>query len=300
MKCEDVIAEIPLYCYGELSSEAEEGVESHIAACAACGEELRRHRALLDLLSARPDAADGALLASSRTRLRAALASEPAPGHTWLEHLRRFSQLHIPFRVPVGALALVALGFFAARVTPERFGGVRAGLAEPMFSNVRSVEPDPSGGVQIAVDEVRRHVVSGALRDPRIQELLLSAAREESNPGVRVESIGVLKESADSREVRQALVDALTRDPNPQVRLKALDGLKSWAGDGVVRSTLAGVLLHDDDPAVRVQAIDVLTAHHDDSIVGLLQDVVRKEDDSYVRARTTRLLETMRASVGTY
>ena len=84
------------------------------------------------------------------------------------------------------------------------------------------------------------------------------------------------------------------------MRLKALEGLKSYAGDASVRKTLANVLLKDDNPGVRVQAIDLLTAHHDDSIVGVLQDVVQKEDNSYVRTRTSKLLEEMKASVGTY
>jgi len=61
-------------------------------------------------------------------------------------------------------MALIALGFVGARYTPEKFGGVRAALTEPTFSSVRSVEPNASGQVEIAVDEVRRHVVSGNLR----------------------------------------------------------------------------------------------------------------------------------------
>ena len=67
-----------------------------------------------------------------------------------------------------------------------------------------------------------------------------------------------------------------------------------------VRKTLANVLLKDDNAGVRVQAIDLLTAHHDDSIVGVLQDVMQKEDDGYIRTRTRDLLQTMKASAGTY
>jgi len=305
MNCSEAARQIPLYCYGEVSSEVEEALESHVAECAGCRAELARHRNFLDALNEREDFSDAALLGACRTDLRAVLRTEnAAPRQNWLdrnwsEMLRGFAQLHIPFRVPVGAMALVALGFFGARFTPERFGGVQAGLAEPMFSSVRSVE-DKSGKVNIAVDEVRRRMVSGSLQDPRIQELLLSAVREESNPGVRVESIGMLRNSTDSEEVRNALIDALTHDPNAGVRLKAIEGLKSYAGNLAVRRTLANVLLKDDNPGVRVQAIDLLTTHHDDSIVGVLQDVVQKEDNNYVRTRCSRLLEEMKASVGTY
>jgi DNA-binding NarL/FixJ family response regulator len=67
-----------------------------------------------------------------------------------------------------------------------------------------------------------------------------------------------------------------------------------------VRKTLANVLLKDDNPGVRVQAIDLLTAHHDESIVGVLQDVMQKEDDNYIRTRCRNLLQAMKASVGTF
>ena len=217
-----------------------------------------------------------------RSLPRRGLRPWASSGGGWLEGLRGFSSFHIPFRVPVGAMALVALGWFGARYMPAKFGGIQAGLGSAMFSTVQSVMPDASGNIQIAVDDVQRHMVTGSLQDPRIQALLLSAIREENNPGVRVDSIGALQNSPDSEEVRRALVDAVSHDPNAGVRLKALEGLKQYAGDPAVRKTLANVLLKDDNPGVRVQAIDLLTAHHDDSIVGVLQDVMQKEDDNLI------------------
>jgi hypothetical protein len=306
MNCAEVTRQIPLYGYGEISSDVEERMESHLAECPECRQELTRHRSFLAALDEREDATDAALLTRCRADLRQRLSDEAAAGagrrgfSGWFDNLRIFSQFHIPLRVPVGAMALVALGWFGARYMPEKFGGIRAGLAEPMFSSVQSVEPGTAGKIQIAVDEVQRRVVTGSLEDPRIQELLLNAIREESNPGVRVESIGVLTNGADSEEVRRALTDAVSHDPDAGVRLKALEGLKQYAGDAAVRKTLANVLLRDENAGVRVQAIDLLTAHHDASIVGVLQDVVQKEDDNYIRARCRNLLEAMKASVGTY
>lgn len=303
MNCPEVTREIPLYCYGEVPPSVEDAIESHLAECDSCTKELARHRAFLTLMDDRRVDADDALLAACRSDLRAVVSSASAPpvrSTDWMETIRNFWRFDIPFRVPVGAMALVALGFFAARFTPERFGGVRAGLAEPMFSSVRSVEPDASGHVRISVDDVRRRQVSGSLADANIQQLLLEAAREESNPGVRVESIGLLKNRVDSEEVRNALLDALTRDPNPGVRLKALEGLRPYAGNAAVRKTLASVLVKDDNAGVRVQAIDLLTTHRDESIVGALQSALEFEDNTYVRAQCERLLAEMKASVGTY
>jgi hypothetical protein len=302
MNCAEVTHRIPLYSYGEVSAELEEQVESHLADCEDCRQALARHRLFLTAIDERGDAAETVLLADCRRELRLRLAGEirPRPWAGWMESLRGFSAFHIPFKIPVGALALVALGWFGARYMPAKFGGAQASLAPAMFSTVQSIEPDAAGKVQIAVDDVQRHMVTGNLEDPRIQALLLSAIREETNPGVRVESIGALQKSPDSEEVRNALVDAVSHDPNAGVRLKALEGLKQYAGDPAVRKTLANVLLKDDNPGVRVQAIDLLTAHHDDSIVGVLQDVMQKEDDDYIRTRCRNLLEAMRASVGTF
>lgn len=301
MKCSEVIEQFPLYSYGELSSEMEERIESHLAACANCQEAFAKHRSFMDVLDRREEPAEAALLTACRVDFRRQLAAENTHiAGGWMDKLRHLSQFHIPLRIPVGAMALVALGYFGARYTPEKFGGIRAGLTQPMFSNVQSIEPDDSGKVQIAVDEVQRRVVTGSLTEPRIQQLLLDAVREESNPGVRVESIGVLKNGAESEEVRRALIDAVSHDPNAGVRLKALEGLTPYAAYLSVRKTLATVLLKDDNAGVRVHAIDLLTAHHDDSIVGVLQDVVRKEDDGYIRTRARDLLQNMKASIGTY
>ncbi len=314
MKCQEVTLEIPNYCYGEIASETEEALESHLADCGDCRVELERHRKFLELLDERPAVADAGLLVQCRSQLSATLRQEAAAGashgagwrffHNGMERLRELSRVHIPFRVPVGAMALLAIGFFGARYTPEKFGGVRAALAEPVFSNVRSVEPSPSGEVEIAVDEVRRHMVSGAVQDPEIQALLVSGVTAGSNPNVRLKSIQVLhsaaESGADSDQLRTALLGALQHDPAPAVRLKALEGLKQFAGDASVRMALANVLQKDDNAAVRVQAIDLLSKNHDDSIVGALQTAVQREDNPYVRGQVMQLLTTLKASAGTY
>ena len=315
MKCAEATNEIPNYCYGEIDSEIEEILESHLTGCNDCRTELARHRKFLELLEERTPVLDSGLLVQCRTSLNAQLrlenaatASQPAGWRfvrNAMDRLRELSNVHIPFRVPVGAMALVALGFIAARYTPEKFGGVRATLAAPLFSNVRSIEPDASGQMQIAVDEVRRHVVSGSMQDPEIQALLVSGVTEGSNPNVRLKSIQALHTAtaagaADNDQVRQALLGALEHDPTPAVRLKALDGLKQYAADANVRKALANVLQKDDNADVRVQAIDLLSAQHDDSIVGALQNVVQREDNPYVRAQVMQLLTKLKASVGTY
>lgn len=302
MTCNDAINEIPNYCYGEIASDTEEALESHVAECEACRGELAKHRRYLELLDERETVPDAGLLLECRSSLSAVLRQDQLPAKpSIVDRLQDLFTTQIPFRVPIGAMALVAVGFFGARYTPEKFGGVRAALAEPLFSNVRSIEPESSGQVRIAVDEVRRHVVSGSVQDPQIRELVVSGVTDGSNPLVRLRSIQVMGTSgAESDQVRVALTGALQHDPSAAVRMKALEGLKQFAGDPAVRSALASVVQTDNDANVRIQAIGLLAAHSDGSIVGALQNAVQKEDNPIVRAQMVNLLANLGASPGTY
>lgn len=311
MKCEEVNQQIPLYVYGELPQEAEEHIESHCAACGLCGGELGRFRKMLAAFDRHRLDATADLVAQSRAELATLLEREeqaPRPRESWFANFKNalHQTMHssVRFRVPVGAMALVALGYFGARVSPMITGGgmnaASLGSADPVISVVKSVEPDANGRVLIGVDEVRRRTISGKLNDRDIQRLLLTAVKEESNPGVRVESVDALKDQAGSAEVRTALLDAVAHDPNPGVRLKAIEGLKSFSKDAATRKVLSQVLLADTNPGVRIQAIDLLMTSRDQSMVGLLQNVVRKEDNNYVRIRCKNALQDMHASVGTF
>ncbi len=317
MICLDATKEIPNYCYGEISSEIEEALESHLAGCSVCQNELARHRKFLELLDERDPMVDAGLLVECRSNLTRSLRQQIAVESThsagwrgWRRITKSLRDLSRAFTSrsasPSGAMALIATSASSSPASLWRnSGGVRGeALAEPMFSSVRSVEPNASGQVQIAVDQTRRRLVSGAPEDPSIQELLVSGVTDGSNPTVRLRSIQILHEApvnnADSQQVCFALRGALDHDPSAAVRLKALDGLKQCATDAAVRTTLANALRKDDDPNVRIKAIDLLAAHHDDSIVGVLQGLVQREDNSYVRGQMTNLLEQLNASPGTY
>jgi hypothetical protein len=312
MNCEDVVRDLPLYQYGELDPAAEENLEQHLHTCASCQHEWERQRALSQALHRRELDPPADLLAECRMALARSLDHEAVVGaapearHSWLPFRDTFRAIFGPHLRPAQVLAgagLLALGFLSGRINaPFAGGGSLAGLVpDGMVSRVRSVQPDTSGRVQIAVDETRQRTVSGRFDDPAIQQLLLSAAREEDNPGLRVESVDLLKgQCGGSVEIRGALVEAIENDPNPGVRLKALEGLKSLASDAAIKKTLAQVLLKDSNAGVRIQVIDLLMTHRDESMVGVLQTVVDREENSYVRMRCRKALQEMNASVGTF
>jgi hypothetical protein len=257
-----------------------------------------------------------ALLAECRHDLMRAVyrnevpVAQAAQATPWGHFREGFAALFPPlsrWRMPLGAMALLALGFASARLTTPGAGGsfnAASLVPDNVISSVRSVtsgpEGAPSGEVHIVLDETRRRVVSGQLNEPNIQRLMLAAAHDENNPGVRVESVEILKSHTDSSEVRSLLLNRLAQDPNPGVRLKALDGLKPFTGDPEVRKVLAQVLLQDDNPGVRIQVVDALISRADDKMVGVLQSVVQREDNTYVRRRCEKALKDMNASIGTF
>ncbi len=321
MNCDAAGKLIPLYYYGELSPGEEDSLEAHMHECAACAGEMEKQRAFAfaaDRLRVEPP---HALLEDCRADLMAAIqggaprAAKPAKS-AWtlfLEAMGLTLTGFNRFRQPVAALALLAIGFFAARYTGSGTGSAAlaparaipmaqtASMTTPddVFSTVRSVQPDSTGHVQIALDETRRRVIFGDVSDPNIQRFLVAAASEE-NPAVRVESVGLLKDRAASTEVRDVLLNALAHDANAEVRLRALEGLKGLGGDPAVRKTLSQVLLTDDNAAVRLEAINLLVTRHDDSMVGVLQNLVQKDGNSAVRLKCEKALKDMNASVGTF
>ena len=314
MTCDSILKLIPLYYYGELTPDEEERVEEHTHGCPACTRELAQQRALAAALDRRQMAAAPMLLEDCRSDLMAAIQGgaprvEPSvkgPWRLFLDAMAVSLSGLGRLRQPIGAVALVAIGFFAARLVntapPPSTGGLLTSVTSPtddVYSTVRSVQPDNAGGVAIALDETRRKVVKGNMNDGTIQRLLLAAAHED-NPAVRVESVDLLRSQSGSTEVRDALLNVVSQDANPGVRLKALEGLKPLAADSEVRKTLGRVLLSDDNVAVRMLVIDLLVAHRDDNMVGMMQGLVQKENNNSVRLKLEKALRDMNASPGRF
>lgn len=303
MNCESAGKSFSLFLYGELSLEEEQSFQDHLEGCAGCRKAFEGEKAVHRLLEEREKEPPAALLARCRRDLEARVETAAASGarrRAW----NPFAGLRLwpALARSAGALALVALGFFGARWTSSPAAGLaRLGSGyDPALSRVRYVQPEASGQVQLVVEETRQHVITGDPGDEQIRRLLLNAARESSDAGLRAESMDILRTRPGSDELRGALLYALQHDPNPGVRLKALDALKPYAGEQQVRGTLARVLLADDNPGVRTQAIDLLVMNKGDAITGLLQGVMQKDSNDYVRLRCQRALQEMDASVGTF
>lgn len=305
MTCDEVKTQIPLFLYGELSFQEEEDLEAHLETCSACGLELERERSLQRIFDSAEMAVPPGMAAQSRRQLMASIATQREKQSFW-QRLAERSGLRwrfvSPALQPVGALALLVLGYLGARVYPWQPGtGVgELSLAGPVASHVRMVEPGNAGQVRIVVEDARQRVLTGSPDNEDIRRWLLAGTQDPNDPGLRVESVNALTSQADSEEVRSTLLWVLQHDSNAGVRLKALDGLKSYAGNPATRQVLSRVLLTDKNPGVRTQVIDLLTQHKGDEMVGVLQELLHREDNDYVRYRCERMLHDLNASEGTF
>lgn len=315
MTCASVRHLATLYLYGELVPEQEEQLEAHVDGCPACAGEIEAARALGRVLDTRSLDVSPSLLVECRQSLSEEIQHVDGPAGGWATMrgtLHSFMNPVIGLRHLAAAAALVVLGFMAARVTTKTSlapditsstGGVPASLApspDAVVSGIRSVQPGPSGAVRISLDETLSRVVTGKPSDASIQDYLLAAAEDVTNPGLRVDSIEILKDHSGSLRVRSALVRALMTDPNPGVRLKALEGLERLSTEVEIRRAMTRALVFDDNPGVRIRVIDLLTKDHDADLVGVLQTQVQNERNNYVRLRCQDALRQMNASAGAF
>jgi len=303
MKCEWVRENITLHVYGELADDARHELEQHVARCVDCAAELKAEQEFHALLS-RETAAEPTpnLLAASRMRLQEALetaeqgrfwhrlAFDPA---NWLRQVR-FS--------PALASAILILGFAGGVGTAYKVighptttvtTGSAATPAEASITGIRSVTQDPATNqINIQYDTVSTQQAQGSMNDQRIQQLLLFAARNNYNSGVRMDSVDLLTQKPDVSQVREALVYALRYDTNPGVRLKALDGLGPFVKNDVrVRDVVLEALVNDANPGVRTEALRLIEpVKADGSVRGVLMTLAAKDQSQYIKSQARTML----------
>ncbi len=132
MKCEEARENCcRCSCIGELSFDEEERLEVHIDECPSCRAETARQRRLHQLLDESEPALPEGLLTGARLELRSRLRHERKPASLFWSRLSEFFTIRMvpaPAVQFLGAIALVAAGFFGARIAPFGGGDSEAGL----------------------------------------------------------------------------------------------------------------------------------------------------------------------------
>jgi hypothetical protein len=316
MSCQQVQTNLSLYLYGELDFAQEEELERHLSECAFCQQAWAREKSWHATANAEHVDVPFDLLSQCRRELRTAISSsqsqrpERVSWWNWAQPLG-LSATRWSMRVAIASF-LVITGFSAARWMDR--GGLSGlqmdesahmGLLDASTTRIRDIQPRGDDRVRIIFDQVRPHEIIGRVDDGDVRQLLLAAAKDPVDPGIRVYSVEMLN-GQDGSDIRDALLFSVRHDTNAAVRLKALDGLRRFAGDAAARETLKFVLQHDDNAGVRSEAIDVLApanrrTEFNPDLAGTLQEIARSgRDDDYVRMRCLQILREMKASMDVY
>lgn len=306
MNCEYVHENVALYVYEELADDVRFEMEQHMERCAGCKRELdlsREFRSTMNELPALEPSPN--LLAASRMRFAEALeVAEQSRWQRWIfDPLEWLRQLKFS---PALAAAILIVGFAAGI-------GAAFSTRPPSISIPQAVAPDTSqaavagirgitrdantNNIHIKYDTVLPESAQGSLDDPKIEQLLLYAARNQQNPGVRVESIDLLAQQCPhgNERVRQMLIYSLLYDKNPGVRLKAMDGLQSLVKtDTQVRDAVIEALLNDTNSGMRTKAIQVLQGvKADGSVRSAFERLAHSDQNSYIRKESERTLASL-------
>jgi hypothetical protein len=318
MKCDWVRQNILFYVYNELEDDARYEVEQHLARCPECATELKATRKFHATLSETVAEPTPNLLAASRMRLQEALENtrqggfwhrlilEPA---SWMRQVKMSPALAavilmVGFGGGVGATYnYVASGHGGGAVVTSSIGAdgtsPAVNLNQPLegsIAGIRSVTQNPgSNQVSIKYDTVSTQEAQGSLNDQRIQQLLLFAARNNYNSGVRMDSVDLLTQAPDDSRVREALLYALQNDTNPGVRLKALDGLSGFVRqDPRVRDGVLRALISDTNSGVRMQALRLVEPiKADTNVRSVLTRLSQTDQNVSIRSQARTMLAQM-------
>jgi hypothetical protein len=304
MNCDWVQQNIALYLYNELADDARHELEQHVARCTDCAGELSAQQQFQSAMSVLPvEEISPSFLTAARMKLQESLEQVQPSRHwyqrfafdpsSWMRQVRFSPALaSIIFLVGFGG----GIGAMYQTTSHNRIVDPPQGQvlpAEASISGITSIQRDPnSNQVKVSYDKVMPESVQGTVTDPKIQDLLLYAAKSNENSGVRLNSVDALKGKSDDPRVRETLTYSLRYDSNPGVRLQALEGLGPLVKDDIrVRNAVLEALLNDSNLGVRSGALHSLEPVKADSSVRMALQQLAKEDPSdYIRHESQQLL----------
>jgi hypothetical protein len=307
MKCEWVKENIVLYVYDELPDDARHELEQHVARCATCMAELSSVKSFRSGMAQFPvQEPSPNFLTESRMKLQEALESAEQGGWwsrfgfdpmNWLNQVRF---------APALAAAIFIVGFAGGIGATYKMVKSNQGVEGPTtsgsspaalssISGITSISQQPGNQVTIKYDIVSPQEAQGSLGDPNIQQLLLYAARNNFNAGVRMDSVNLLTQQPTNQHVREALLYALRYDTNTGVRLKALDGLGPYVKNDVqVRDAVLEAVMSDTNPGIRIEALHLLDSVRGDSSVRIvLQRLAAKDENRYIRSQARTMVSQL-------
>jgi hypothetical protein len=298
-QCDEFEALAVLYAAGELEDAERAAVEAHARECAACAvvlkNEIELRNALVEDEAAEGIDRSGLLLARCRSELSETLdEAEKSSARSgwrrmlsvagWGAMLRNSLALHPGWSAAAllfaGALlGLAGRAWYVETSLPLPGKPLMTVSAAPRISDQEletmgvegvRVQPQQDGEApRVEVQMLATHpvVVQGSSDDAEIRRVLtyVIGHPQKFDPGVRLDSLDVLRLDISDAQVREALCQAARHDSNPAVRLKALEALRGSTDDPDVLQAMLDALAGDDNSGVRIEAVNALLLALDDA-----------------------------------
>ena len=341
--CPDFEVLAVLYAAGELEAEARASVEEHARICSACAAMLENEMRLRQVIFTDGQdfgEPDPLMLARCRHELSEALAETAAGGGTsgwrgwfwpdrWVAEIRRGLMFHPGWTAAAlllaGALGGTAAGawYRAASLASPGKPAMTVSAAPSLTEHdletmgVEGIHVNAQGDhaapqVEVQLLSNKPVMVEGTPDDSEVRRVLTYVVEhgQKFDPGLRLDSLEVLRTRANDPRVRAALCAAARHDSNAAVRLKALAALDGLGADPAVQQTILGALA-DDNSGVRIEAINALLAAVGGGqppevragaraampvpprALEILRDREQHDSNSYVRMRSARVLSRL-------
>ena len=310
MNCREYQHQITLLLYEELPEGGRPALEAHLRECPKCNDIYESEKTMHSVLGGNPNDwnVPPDLLVESRRALADELDRIEKKRSRW--RVPAFSVVLTPMRMLESA-ALVAMGLALGVYVSNQQAQVAPQTADTQvqesqisviprngtISNLQVVNADPATGqVELAGEVSQPLRFHGTMDDPMVNQLLVSALKDTNNPGSRQKAVEVLSQKPGDESIEEVLINALVYDKDPGVRLKALEGLKPFANEEHVRAAFVHTLENDNNAGIRIGAIEALTARNpnDRELARTLEEVSKKDDNSYIRAKSVQFVGSAR------
>jgi len=244
MTCDKIQEKFADYLTGDLDEAGRDQVREHIAACAACREDLENLTVVWAKLGVLPEEQPSGAMRSRFYAMLEEFKSADAPRPAWREW---FS-----FRRPAFAASFSVLLLLVGLGAGWLMNGGPAG---------RQKYASLSSEVQNMRQEMAVSLLGRPSATERIQGVGYTAGVERPNDATLA-----------------ALFDAVDRDPNPNVRLAAVEALYLFRDRPGVRESLVKSLSVQTYPLVQVALIDFLVEVREARAAAALKALVEGDE----------------------
>jgi len=253
MNCQHITDQFPDFLIGDLGEDEKKRIQSHIADCPSCREELESLSAVWTKLGVLPEERPSPSLRTNFYAMLEKHQNETAeiisgPGivarlQTWLKSLpagRPVFQLSM-------SLILLVIGLAAGAMFTSRTGN--------------------------PVEIAQLHQEVQSMRQALAVSLLEKTSAVDRLQGV---NLSYDMESPDS-SLLAALIKTVNTDPNINVRLAAVDSLFLFYDNPVVNEAVASLLVSQTSPLVQVALIDLVVSMRERRAVDSLKKIIQSD-----------------------